>query len=104
MLMRQPGTGRTDAIFATYDVARGDAYASRWSNRRDLDGASFGKRGVHQRIAPCLSVENDATRFHPFSFLFSCLRLNQRYTDTLCGTEGEAEDGLLSFKERKGLF
>jgi hypothetical protein len=108
--MRQPGKGRTDAIFSTYDVARGDAYASRWNNCRDLDGARFGKRGVHQRIAPCLSVGNNATRFlnsianNPFSFLFPCLRLSQPYTDTLCGTEGEPEDGLLSFNEQKGLL
>ena len=94
--MRQPGKGRTDAIFATYEVARGDAYASRWSNCRDLNGARFGKRGVHQRIAPCLFVGNNATRF------LNSIALNQRYTDTLCGTEGEAEDGLLSFKKRKG--
>jgi hypothetical protein len=38
--MRQPGKGRTDAIFSTYDVARGDAYAGYWNNCRDLDGAS----------------------------------------------------------------
>ena len=38
----------------------------------------------------------------PLEQLFPCLRLNQRDTDTLCGTEGEAEDGLLSFKKRKG--
>jgi hypothetical protein len=74
-----------------------------------LDGARFGKRGVHQRIAPCLSVGNNATRFlnsianNPFSFLFPCLRLNQPYTDTLLRYRRRAEGRTIIDQRAEGM-
>lgn len=99
-LMRQPGKGKADAVFTAYDVARGDVLMildadltmppeqlpKFWEAIRSGKGEFInGSRLVYP-------LEDDAMRFlnlianKSFSYLFSWL-LNQRYTDTLCGTK-----------------
>jgi SAM-dependent methyltransferase len=98
--MRQPGKGKGDAVFTAYDVARGDVLMildadltmppeqlpKFWEAIRSGRGEFInGSRLVYP-------MEDDAMRFlnlianKTFSYLFSWL-LNQRYTDTLCGTK-----------------
>jgi SAM-dependent methyltransferase len=96
----QSGKGKGDAVFAGFDVARGDVlmildadltmppeYLPKfWNAIRSGKGEFInGSRLIYP-------MDDDAMRFlnlianKTFSYLFSWL-LNQRYTDTLCGTK-----------------
>ena len=96
----QPGKGKGDAVYAGFDVARGDVLIildadltmppeqlpKFWNAIRSGKGEFInGSRLVYP-------MGDDAMRFlnlianKTFSYLFSWL-LNQRYTDTLCGTK-----------------
>ena len=99
-VMVQPGKGKGDAVYAGFDVARGDVlmildadltmppeqlpkfwYAIRSGKGEFVNGSRL--------VYP---MDDDAMRFlnlianKSFSYIFSWL-LNQRYTDTLCGTK-----------------
>src|SRR5216683_1786127 len=95
--MRQPGTGKGDAVFAGFEAARGDVLMildadltmppeqlpKFWNAIKSGQGEFInGSRLVYP-------MEDEAMRFlnlianKTFSYLFSWL-LNQRYTDTLC--------------------
>jgi SAM-dependent methyltransferase len=98
--MRQPGTGKGDAVFAGFDAARGDVLMildadltvppeqlpKFWEAIRSGKGEFVnGSRLVYP-------MEDEAMRFlnlvanKGFSLLFTWL-LSQRFTDTLCGTK-----------------
>jgi SAM-dependent methyltransferase len=99
-LMRQPGKGKADAVFTAFDAARGDVLMildadltmppeqlpKFWAAIRSGKGEFInGSRLVYP-------MENEAMRFlnllanKAFALIFSWL-LNQRITDTLCGTK-----------------
>jgi glycosyltransferase involved in cell wall biosynthesis len=98
--VRQPGTGKADAVFAAFDTARGDVLMildadltmppeqlpKFWEVIRSGKGEFInGSRLVYP-------MEDDAMRFlnlvanRLFSLIFTWL-LSQRFTDTLCGTK-----------------
>jgi hypothetical protein len=98
--LRQPGTGKADAVFAAFDTARGDVLmildadltmppeqlSKFWEAIRSGKGEFInGSRLVYP-------MEEDAMRFlnlmanRLFSLIFTWL-LSQRFTDTLCGTK-----------------
>lgn len=99
-LMKQPGKGKADAVFSAFDAARGDVLMI-------LDGdltvppdqlpkfwnaIASGKGEFINGSRLVYPMENDAMQFlnhianKMFSIIFSWL-LNQRLTDTLCGTK-----------------
>ena len=99
-LMRQPGKGKADAVFTAFDAARGDVLMildadltmppeqlpKFWAAIRSGRGEFVnGSRLVYP-------MEDEAMRFlnlianKAFALIFSWL-LNQRITDTLCGTK-----------------
>jgi SAM-dependent methyltransferase len=115
--MRQPGKGKADAVFTAYDVARGDVLMildadltmppeqlpKFWEAIRSGKGEFInGSRLVYP-------LEDDAMRFlnlianKTFSYLFSWL-LNQRYTDTLCGTKVMRRNDYYRLREGKSYF
>jgi SAM-dependent methyltransferase len=115
--MRQPGKGKADAVFTAYDVARGDVLMildadltmppeqlpKFWEALRSGKGEFInGSRLVYP-------LEDDAMRFlnlianKLFSYLFSWL-LNQRYTDTLCGTKVMRRSDYHRLKSGKAYF
>jgi SAM-dependent methyltransferase len=115
--MRQPGKGKADAVFTAYDVARGDVLMildadltmppeqlpKFWQAIRSGKGEFInGSRLVYP-------LEQDAMRFlnlianKIFSWLFSWL-LNQRYTDTLCGTKVMRRSDYYRLRDGKAYF
>jgi SAM-dependent methyltransferase len=115
--MRQPGKGKADAVFTAYDVARGDVLMildadltvppeqlpKFWQAIQSGQGEFInGSRLVYP-------LEDDAMRFlnlvanKIFSYLFSWL-LNQRYTDTLCGTKVIRRSDYYRLREGKAYF
>ncbi|MBI3699915.1 MAG: glycosyltransferase [Afipia sp.] len=116
-LMRQPGKGKADAVFTAYDVARGDVLMildadltmppeqlPKFWNSIASGQAEFvnGSRLVYP-------LEDEAMRFlnlianKTFSYLFTWL-LNQRYTDTLCGTKVMRRTDYYRLREGKAYF
>jgi glycosyltransferase involved in cell wall biosynthesis len=115
--MVQPGKGKADAVFTAYDVARGDVLMildadltmppeqlpKFWEAIRTGKGEFInGSRLVYP-------LEDDAMRFlnlianKIFSYLFSWL-LNQRYTDTLCGTKVMRRSDYYRLRDGKAYF
>ena len=115
--MRQPGKGKADAVFAAFDVARGDVLMildadltmppeqlpKFWEAIRSGKGEFInGSRLVYP-------MEEGAMRFlnlianRLFSYLFSWL-LNQRYTDTLCGTKVVRRSDYYRLRDGKAYF
>lgn len=115
--MRQPGKGKADAVFTAYDVARGDVLMildadltmppeqlpKFWNAIKSGQGEFInGSRLVYP-------LEDDAMRFlnlianKIFSYLFSWL-LNQRYTDTLCGTKVMRRTDYYRLRDGKAYF
>ncbi len=115
--MVQPGKGKADAVFTAYDVARGDVLMildadltmppeqlpKFWEAIRTGKGEFVnGSRLVYP-------LEDDAMRFlnlianKIFSYLFSWL-LNQRYTDTLCGTKVMRRSDYYRLRDGKAYF
>ena len=99
-VMSQPGEGKADAVFAAFDAAQGDVLmildadltmppeqlSKFWQAIKAAKGEFInGSRLVY-------SMEDRAMQFmnlianRSFSIIFSWL-LNQRFTDTLCGTK-----------------
>lgn len=116
-IMVQPGKGKADAVFAAYDVARGDVLMildadltmppeqlpKFWNAIRSGQGEFInGSRLVYP-------LEDQAMRFlnlianKIFSYLFSWL-LNQRYTDTLCGTKVMRRSDYYRLRDGKAYF
>lgn len=116
-LMRQPGKGKADAVFTAYDAARGDVLMildadltmppeqlpKFWHAIKTGQGEFInGSRLVYP-------LEDDAMRFlnlianKIFSYLFSWL-LNQRYTDTLCGTKVMRRADYYRLRDGKAYF
>ncbi len=115
--MRQPGKGKADAVFTAYDVARGDVLMildadltmppeqlpKFWNAIKSGQGEFInGSRLVYP-------LDEDAMRFlnlianKVFSYLFSWL-LNQRYTDTLCGTKVMRRSDYYRLRDGKAYF
>jgi SAM-dependent methyltransferase len=98
--LRQPGRGKADAVFAAFEIARGDVFIildgdltmppeqlpKFWEAIRSGKGEFI---NGSRRVYP---MQDQAMRFlnlvanRVFSLLFSWL-LSQRITDTLCGTK-----------------
>jgi SAM-dependent methyltransferase len=115
--MRQPGKGKADAVFAAYDVARGDVLmildADLTMPPEQLPKfwqAIVSGRGEFVNGSRLVyPLEDDAMRFlnlianKMFSYLFSWL-LNQRYTDTLCGTKVMRRSDYYRLRDGKTYF
>ncbi|WP_245259216.1 glycosyltransferase [Afipia clevelandensis] len=116
-LMRQPGKGKADAVFTAYDVARGDVLmildADLTMPPEQLpkfwDAIKSGKGEFVNGSRLVYPLEEDAMRFlnlianKIFSYLFSWL-LNERYTDTLCGTKVMRRTDYYRLREGKAYF
>ncbi|MDF0583826.1 glycosyltransferase [Bradyrhizobium yuanmingense] len=116
-IMSQPGKGKADAVFSAFDVARGDVLMildadltmppeqlpKFWEAIQSGRGEFInGSRLVYR-------MDHGAMRFlnlianRLFSVLFSWI-LNQRYTDTLCGTKVLRRTDYLRLKAGKSYF
>jgi SAM-dependent methyltransferase len=98
--LRQPGKGKADAVFAAFEIARGDVLmildADLTMPPEQLpkfwDAVRSGKGEFVNGTRLVYPMEDEAMRFLNlvankfFSFAFSWL-LSQRITDTLCGTK-----------------
>jgi SAM-dependent methyltransferase len=115
--MVQPGKGKADAVFAAYDVARGDVLmildADLTMPPEQLpkfwEAIKSGKGEFINGSRLVYPLENDAMRFlnlianKTFSYLFSWL-LNERYTDTLCGTKVMRRSDYYRLRKGKAYF
>lgn len=116
-IMSQPGKGKADAVFSAFDAARGDVLMildadltmppeqlpKFWEAIQSGRGEFInGSRLVYR-------MDDGAMRFlnlianRLFSVLFSWI-LNQRYTDTLCGTKVLRRTDYLRLKAGKSYF
>jgi glycosyltransferase involved in cell wall biosynthesis len=116
-IMRQPGKGKGDAVFTAFDAARGDVLMI-------LDGdltvppeqlpkfwnaISSGKGEFINGSRLVYPMEDEAMQFlnhianKTFSIIFSWL-LNQRLTDTLCGTKVLRRSDYQRLKEGRKYF
>jgi SAM-dependent methyltransferase len=116
-VMKQPGKGKADAVFTAYDVARGDVLmildADLTMPPEQLPkfwAAIVSGKGEYINGSRLVyPMENEAMRFlnlianRIFSILFSWL-LNQRYTDTLCGTKVMRRVDYVRLKEGQAYF
>jgi SAM-dependent methyltransferase len=99
-VLTQPGKGKADAVFAGFDVARGDVLMvldadltvppeqlpKFWNAMQSGRGELLnGSRLIYPMADEAMRFLNLIAN-RTFSLLFSWL-LNQRYTDTLCGTK-----------------
>jgi hypothetical protein len=115
--MVQPGKGKADAVFAAYDVAQGDVLmildADLTMPPEQLpkfwNAIALGKGEFINGSRLVYPMDDDAMRFlnlvanKIFSYLFSWL-LNQRYTDTLCGTKVMRRADYYRLRSGKGYF
>jgi len=99
-LIIQPGKGKADAVFSAFDIARGDVLmildADLTMPPEQLpkfwQALAAGKGEFINGSRLIYPMEDEAMRFlnlaanKSFSLIFSWL-LNQRFTDTLCGTK-----------------
>lgn len=115
--MRQPGIGKADAVFAAFDQARGDVLMildadltvppeqlpKFWNAIADGTGEFInGTRLFYPREDAAMRPLNLAAN-RTFSLLFSWL-LNQRVTDTLCGTKVIRRDDYRRLKAGRTYF
>lgn len=98
--LRQPGKGKADAVFAAFDVARGDILIILDADLtmppeqlpKFLQAIRSGKGEFVNGSRLVYPLESGAMQFlnlianRIFSYLFTWL-LSQRFTDTLCGTK-----------------
>jgi SAM-dependent methyltransferase len=115
--MRQPGTGKGDAVFAGFDVARGDVLiildADLTMPPEQLpkfwDAIHSGKGEFVNGSRLVYPMEQEAMRFlnlianKAFSLLFTWL-LSQRFTDTLCGTKAICRSDYARIKAARSYF
>lgn len=115
--LKQPGKGKGDAVRAGFDIARGDILmiqdADLTAPPEDLPkfyNALVSRRGDFingtRLVYP---MDSDAMRFlnlvanNLFSMTFTWL-LNQRFTDTLCGTKVLTRDNYRKIAENRAYF
>lgn len=115
--MIQPGKGKADAVFTAYDVARGDVLMILDADLtvppeqlpKFWEAIKTGKGEFINGSRLVYPLEDDAMRFlnlianKTFSYLFSWL-LNQRYTDTLCGTKVMRRSDYYRLRDGKAYF
>jgi SAM-dependent methyltransferase len=115
--MRQPGKGKADAVFTAFDVARGDVLMILDADLtmppeqlpKFYDALRSGKGEFINGSRLVYPLDEGAMRFlnlianKTFSYLFSWL-LNQRYTDTLCGTKVMRRSDYQRLKAGKAYF
>jgi len=116
-VMRQDGVGKADAVFKGFDAARGEVLmildADLTVAPEDLgkffDAIATGQGEYVQGSRLVYPIEQDAMRFLNllanwcFSKLFTWL-LNQRITDTLCGTKVLRRDDYATLKANRAYF
>ena len=116
-VMRQDGIGKADAVYKGFDAARGSVLmildADLTVPPEQLDkfwtAISSGQGEYVQGTRLVYPMEKDAMRFlnllanWTFSLLFSWL-LNQRLTDTLCGTKVISRANYARLKANRGYF
>jgi len=116
-LMRQPGKGKADAVFAAFDAAFGEVLLildadltmppeqlPKYWEALSSGQAEFvnGSRLIYPMDTGAMQFLNlIANRF--FALMFSWL-LNQRITDTLCGTKGLRKSDYIRIKENRSYF
>ena len=115
--MRQPGIGKADAVFAAFEVARGDVLIILDADLtmppeqlpKFFDAIASGKGEFINGSRLVYPMERQAMRFlnlianKIFSLLFSWL-LAQRFTDTLCGTKALCRSDYLRLKAGRSYF
>lgn len=116
-VMRQPGKGKADAVFTAFDAARGDALIILDADLtmppeqipKFAEALLSGKGEFINGSRLVYPMDEGAMRFlnlianKIFSYLFSWL-LNQRYTDTLCGTKVLRRSDYQRLKAGKAYF
>ena len=116
-IMRQPGKGKADAVFHAFDQARGDVLmildADLTMPPEQLpkywEAISSGKAEFVNGSRLVYPMEDEAMRFlnlianKSFSIIFTWL-LNQRFTDTLCGTKVISRDDYARLKAGRAYF
>ena len=116
-VLRQDGIGKADAVWKGFDAARGEVLmildADLTVPPEDLgkffDAIASGEGEYVQGSRLVYPIEEDAMRFLNllanwcFSVMFSWL-LNQRITDTLCGTKVLRRDDYATLKANRGYF
>ncbi|MGJ4952525.1 glycosyltransferase [Bradyrhizobium sp. HKCCYLS20291] len=116
-LMRQPGKGKADAVFTAFDAARGDVLMILDADLtmppeqlpKFFEALRSGKGEFINGSRLVYPMDEGAMRFlnlianKTFSYLFSWL-LNQRYTDTLCGTKVLRRSDYIRLKAGKAYF
>lgn len=115
--MRQPGKGKADAVFHAFDRARGDVLmildADLTMPPEQLpkfwEAINSGKAEFVNGSRLIYPMESEAMRFlnlianRGFSIIFSWL-LNQRITDTLCGTKVISRSDYQKLKQGRKYF
>jgi len=115
--LKQPGKGKADAVWTAFDAAKGDVLMI-------LDGdltvppedlvkfyqaIASGRGEFINGTRLVYPLEKDAMRFlnyyanHTFARIFSYL-LNQRFSDTLCGTKVLTRDNYRKLKAGRAYF
>jgi SAM-dependent methyltransferase len=115
--MRQPGTGKGDAVFAGFEAARGDVVMildadltmppeqlpKFWDAIRSGKGEFVnGSRLIYPMEQEAMRVLNLIAN-KAFSLLFTWL-LSQRFTDTLCGTKALRRSDYARIKAARSYF
>jgi SAM-dependent methyltransferase len=115
--MRQPGTGKGDAVFAAFAVARGDVLIILDADLtvppeqlpKFWDAIRSGKAEFVNGSRLVYPMDEEAMRFlnlvanKVFSLLFTWL-LSQRFTDTLCGTKAMYRSDYARLAAGRGYF
>ena len=115
--MRQPGTGKGDAVFAAFEAARGDVLIILDADLtvppeqlpKFWDAIRSGKGEFVNGSRLVYPMEEEAMRFlnlvanKVFSLLFTWL-LSQRFTDTLCGTKAMCRSDYARLAAGRGYF
>jgi SAM-dependent methyltransferase len=115
--IQQPGTGKGDAVFAAFDVARGDILIILDADLtvppeqlpKFWDAIRSGKGDFANGSRLVYPMEQQAMRFlnlvanKAFSLLFTWL-LSQRFTDTLCGTKAMVRSDYARLKAGRDYF
>jgi len=116
-VMRQPGSGKADAMFTAFDAARGDVLmildgdltvppeqlSKFWDALKSGKGEFInGSRLVYPMEDQAMRTLNLVAN-RVFSLLFTWL-LNQRFTDTLCGSKVLRRIDYLKLKENRSYF
>lgn len=116
-LMQQPGAGKADAVFFAFEAARGDVLIILDADlsvppeqlTKFWQAIASGKAEFVNGSRLVYPMEDQAMRFlnlvanRAFTILFSWL-LNQRITDTLCGTKALRRSDYIRLKTTRWYF